>query len=157
MASGFDMEEFYLFRRKPRCRDTDKPDNGADILFADWYPEDLDLPVPTGTQEIWGSKTQGRPGHIPLLAVACLFADRFPEDVTISGDITAGQCWAAVRLANQSLEHPIQTPVTCRAEALAQRLRRLNVPVTKQLAAFFLPVSGEADAGNREDPEPFFP
>ena len=137
MTSGFDMEEFYLFRQKPRRRGADKPDNGADILFADWYPEDPDIPVPAGAQELWGNKTQGRPGHIPLLAIACLFADRFPEAVKIGGDITAGQCRAAVHLANQSLEHPIQTPVTCRAEALAQRLRRLNIPVTKQLSAFF--------------------
>lgn len=137
MASGFDMEEFCLFRRKPRCRDTDKPDTGADILFEDWYPEDPDIPTPTGTCWIWGAKTQGRPGHIPLLAIACLFADRFPEAVRIGGDITAGQCRAAVRLANQYLARPIQIPVTCWAEALLQRLRRTNIPVRKQVEAFF--------------------
>lgn len=137
MASGFDMEEFYLFRHKPNCRNIDKPDNGADILFADWYLEDPDIPVPTGTQEIWGNKTQGRPGHIPLLAIACLFADRFPEAVHIGGDITAGQCRAAVQLANQCLDQPVQIPVTCRAEAFLRRLRRTNIPVRKQVEAFF--------------------
>ena len=150
MASGFDMEEFHLFRRKPCCRDTDKPDNGADILFEDWYPEDSDIPTPTGACWIWGAKTQGRPGHIPLLAIACLFADRFPEAVRIGGDITAGQCRAAVRLANQCLDQPIQVPVTCRAEALLRCLRRTNIPVRKQVEAFFQLYLGRLtpEAGN---------
>lgn len=138
MDSGFDMEQFELFRRKPRLGGTGKPDNGADILFFDCSgSEEPDFPEPTGTYTLWSDKTQGRPGHIPLLAIACLFADRFPDAVSIGGDITAGQCRAAVKLANQSLERPIQTPVTCRAEALALRLRGLDIPAQKQLAAFF--------------------
>lgn len=137
MASGPDMEEFFLFRRKPRCCGVGAPDNGADILFEDWYPQDPDIPVPTGTCSLWGEKTQGRPGHIPLLAIACLFADRFPEAVNISGDISAGQCRAAARLAGRCLDRPIQTPVTCRAEALLQRLQKSGIPVQKQAAAFF--------------------
>lgn len=150
MASGFDMEEFYLFRRKPRCCNTNKPDNGADVLFEDWYPEDPDIPTPTGTRWIWGAKTQGRPGHIPLLAIACLFADRFPEAVHIGGDITAGQCRAAVRLASQCLDQPVQMPVACRAEALLRRPRKTNIPVRKQVEAFFQLYLGRLtpEAGN---------
>ena len=110
MDSGSDMEEFHLFRHKPRCRGTDQMDNGADILFEDWHSDDPDIPTPTGAQTIWNNKTQGRPGHIPLLAIACLFADRFPDAVKISGDVTAGQCGAAVRLANQYLEGPFFYP-----------------------------------------------
>lgn len=137
MDSGCDMESFYLFRRKPCCRRTADSEQGADIIFEDWYPEDPDIPAPPDTYTVWSGKTQGRPGHIPLLAIACLFADRFPEAVKISGDITAGQCRAAVRLANQYLERSIHTPVTCRAEDLIRRLRKSGIPVQKQILAFF--------------------
>lgn len=157
MDSGYNMEDFYLYRRRPRCRGTDQPDNGADILFHGWYSEDPRIPTPTGAQVIWDSKTQGRAGHIPLLAVACLFADRFPDAVKISGDITAGQCRAAVRLANDALGHPIQTPVTCRAEALAQRIRGWNIPVTKQLTAFFQLFLGRLTPETGEALKKFFP
>ena len=114
MASGFDMEDFLLCRELERYRQDAVQDSGeGDVLFCRWYSEDKeeDVPTPVDTVCIWGSKTQGRPGHIPLLAVMCLFADRFPEAVYIGGDISAGQCRAAVRLANQYLDRPIQEPV----------------------------------------------
>lgn len=138
MNSGFNMEAFLLFRDLDYYRRPDAGgDNGADILFDSWYPQDPDIPEPVGVCELWGNKTQGKPGHIPLLAIACLFADRFPEAVKIGGDITAGQCRAAVQLANQYLDCPIQPPVTCRAEALATRLRDVNISEPKRLKAFF--------------------
>ncbi len=136
MTSGSDMEGFRLFRDLERCSDADQ-DNGADILFAGRYLEDPDIPNPSYIRELWGNKTQGKPGHIPLLAIACLFADRFPEAVKIGGDITAGQCRAAVRLANRYLDRPIQPPIVCRAEALAARLRDTGIPEGKQVKAFF--------------------
>lgn len=137
MASGADMEEFTLPRRKPRCHSSDGPDNGVDILFRKQWSDDPEIPRPTAVRCVWAAKTQGGPGHIPLLAIACLFADRFPEAVMIDGDITAGQCRAAVRLDNQCLDRPVQIPVTCRAEALILRLQGSGIPVRKQLEEFF--------------------
>ena len=83
MASGFDMEWFYLFRRNPRCHSTSVPDNGQDILFEYWYPKDPDIPASIGAYQLWNEKTQGRLGHIPPLAIACLFANRFPDAVNV--------------------------------------------------------------------------
>lgn len=142
MASGCNMEYFDLFRNlEHNIRSEPEEDNGADILldglFTEWDSKDPDIPQPSGIYELWGNKTQGKPGHIPLLAIACLFADRFPEAVKVGGDVTAGQCRAAVRLANQCLTRPIQMPVTCRAEALARRLRAVGIPPIKQAETFF--------------------
>ena len=138
MDSGFNTEEFLLFRNL-ECYRSSKAveDNGADILLDDWYPEDSDTPQPPGVRELWGNKTQGKPAHIPLLAIGCLFADRFPDAVRVGGDITMGQCRKAVELANRYLERPIQVPVTCRAEPLARRLQGSGLPAVKQPEAFF--------------------
>lgn len=82
MASGYNMEYFDLFRNlEHNFSAKNVEDNGADILFdglfTEWDPKDPDIPQPSGVYELWGDKTQGKPGHIPLLAIACLFADRF--------------------------------------------------------------------------------
>lgn len=136
MDSGANMEDFCLTRAKPaplRC--SDDTDNAVDILFARFW-DDNQIPTPNRIVCLWDSKTQGAPGHIPLLAVACLFADRFPDAVRVGGDITAGQCRAAVRLANECLNHPIDVPVVCRPEALAERLHAADQPVNKQIEMF---------------------
>ena len=138
MDSGFNTEEFFLFRNLECYRGPEAvEDNGADILLDDWYPKDADIPQPPGVRELWGNKTQGEPAHIPLLAIACLFADRFPDAVMVGGDITMGQCRKAVELVNRYLERPIQVPVTCRAEPLARRLQGTGIPEAKQPEAFF--------------------
>lgn len=144
LTSGYNMEDFAIFRSldlyRKELSEPEEPDNGADVLFKDWYCDDagdFKIPRPNHAENIWGGKTQGDPAHMVLLAIACLFADCFPEAVTVSGDITAGQCNAAVRLVRECLGIDIQPPVRCRPDALAQRVHSASVPEQKQLDAFF--------------------
>lgn len=140
--SGYDMEDFSLYRSLDYYWKAigDKEDNGADILFYDALhgePEDAAIPCPSPVRNLWGGKTQGSPGHIPLLAIACLFADRFPDAVTVSGDITAGQCNTAVRLVRETLGLDIQPPVRCRPNALVKRIQAADMTETLKLEVFF--------------------
>ena len=145
MDSGYNMEDFALFRsldyyQKELGEGDGAEDNGDDILFCGWYTGESDdslIPIPNQAGDIWGGKTQGEPGHIPLLAIACLFADRFPDAVTVGGDITAGQCNAAVRLVRECLGIDIQPPVRCRSDALSKRIHAAAMPEQMQLRAFF--------------------
>jgi hypothetical protein len=40
---------------------------------------------------VFGNKTQGRPYHLPLLAVAALIENHFPTAAVVTGDIDAAQ------------------------------------------------------------------
>lgn len=144
LTSGYNMEDFALFRSldfyQNELNKPEDPDNGVDILLENWYSDDVGdfkIPRPNHAENIWGGKTQGDPAHMVLLAIACLFADRFPKAVTVSGDITAGQCNAAVRLVRECLGIDIQPPVRCRPDALSQRIRSAGIPEQHQLDAFF--------------------
>ncbi len=141
MVSGFDMEDFTLHRNLEYYQKWVKSeeDDGVDIIFANYYPEsdNDEIIIPDCVCNVWGGKTQGCLGHIPLLGIACLFADRFPDAVIVSGDITAGQCRSAVQFANKFLESPIDIPVICRPKDLAQRIRKNTLSVQQKLGVFF--------------------
>ena len=74
-------------------------------------------------------KTQGYAHHIPLLAVCCLIVDRLADQAYVYGDITAGQCRNAVKLANKYLDRPISLPDYCDPKRMALRLKRLSLSV----------------------------
>ena len=145
MDSGCNMEDFSLYRslqayRDAMDKDGKQTDNGVDILFDKWYtgdPEDKEMPRPNLVAHIWDGKTQGRPGHMALLTIACLFADRFPHAVMIGGNISVNQCDVAARLVRQCLGIDIQPPVICRPDALAKQIRAENMPEHLQLTSFF--------------------
>ncbi len=70
------------------------------------------------TINIWEENTFGREGHIELLAIACLFCDRFKNVIQVYGNITYGQCLNACKLANQYLQKPIEMPYQCQYEKI---------------------------------------
>jgi hypothetical protein len=63
-------------------------------LNYDWSDERF-----THIYSEWGSKTQGEPYHIYLLAVACLIEARLGTKAFVYGDITRGQCKKAVEIS----------------------------------------------------------
>lgn len=138
MTSGYNMEEFCLYRKlDDNCPKDRKPDNKEDILINDCQNSVDGIRENPGVYYRWGGKTQGREGHLPLLAIACLLADRFPNAVSVNGDISAGQCKIAQKIVKDCLGIEIQLPVCCQAEALARRMKNTGISGEKQLQCFF--------------------
>ncbi len=105
MITGDNTEDFAMVRDldvyKKNVTD-DGTDNGADILTDRIYPKDYPEITAVGHKKVdsvFFNKTQGEASHLYLLAVACLITDRFPDAAMVFGDISAGQCRAAVRWA----------------------------------------------------------
>ena len=96
---------------------------------------------------VWGSKTQGEPYHIYLLAIACLIATRLGSKAYVGGDITRTQCERAVRLANGLLAVPIVIPDQCNHKRLYERVAALPLTDLDRLCAY-----NELYVGNRSRP-----
>jgi len=75
-------------------------------------------------RDVFSSKTQGHPYHIPLLAVAMLVEDRFPEYAHASGDIDIYQARKAQQFARPILEREIALPICVDAPRLFERMCR---------------------------------
>ena len=122
LTTGNNMEDFELSRDISTCH---AEDNGVDILgnLLD-EPEDFGQEPPAFIH-LWGAKTQGQRGHIYLLAMACVLADRFPEAVIVHGDITAGQCMKAAKHAGNLLGREISIPVQFDAWRLYARVQAM--------------------------------
>lgn len=69
-------------------------------------------------------KTQGHPYHIPLLAVAMLVEDRFPEYAHASGNIDIYQARKAQQFARPILEREIALPICVDAPRLFEKICR---------------------------------
>lgn len=95
--------------------------------------------------EVFRSKTQGLPYHIPLLAIASLIESRFPNYACVYGDITKEQAQKAVNWANTILEEPIQIPVRVDPPRLLERLQEFNEDENKLEAIVDLTI------GNKEE------
>lgn len=85
---------------------------------------------------VWGAKTQGEPYHMYLLAIACLVETRLGKNAFVYGDITRGQCRAAVELANKYLDNPIDIPDRCDMERFYNRVSRLQLSRKEQFIVF---------------------
>lgn len=121
------------------------PDSRGDVLFAP-HSDTLGkagFDCRSGVVTVFWSKTLSKEIHIAILALACLFADRLPDAVTIGCDIDLNQCREAVELANHYLENKIKTPVICRVGELMERLAALDIPREKQLCTFMTLYLGE--------------
>ena len=75
---------------------------------------------------IWNNKTQGAPYHMYLLAIGCMAEQMLGVQAIIRGDITYGQCVKAAKMATDVLGEEIVPPVSCRLEALYERINRLD-------------------------------
>ena len=123
LRTGSTMETHYI----PRSFGVDVPDTGSGQSMLALYlsePEKYSLTRPDAAW-ILCNKTQGTPAHIWLLAMACVFCDRFPDACYLSGDITAGQVYRAVRLAEEVLGRTIKPPVAYDMEQLLSRVQTL--------------------------------
>lgn len=97
------------------------------------------------TYSLWDAKTQGKPYHMYLLAIACMIEDRLEEKAFTYGDITQGQCRKAVEMANQYLKKPIQIPARCDMGRLYRRIQLLPIEEKEKLEAFEYFYLGEQD------------
>lgn len=95
---------------------------------------------------LWGSKTQGEPYHMYLLAIACLIVSRLGRKACVYGDITKGQCDRAVRMANEYLDCKIDTPDQCDMDRLFLRIDDLPLAETDKLRLFARLYLGRRDA-----------
>lgn len=137
MRTGDNTEDYILFGDIHAYLSSKKQtDNGREILLG--VLKDMKVPKkPRGCINLWGGRTQGEDSHIYLLAVGCLFASRFPEAVTVTGSISAGQCRKAVRWANQYLDEAIQIPDIGSMDRLLSRLKSTAIPREQIMEAFF--------------------
>ena len=108
--------------------DADAPD-AMFSMIPSYLDYEWDDPRFQRCYELWGEKTQGKPYHMYLLAVACLIESRLGPKAFTYGDITRGQCRRAVELANEHLDKKIEMPASCDSERLLKRIR--NFPVSE--------------------------
>lgn len=85
--------------------------------------------------EVFSSKTQGHPYHIPLLAVAMLVEDHFPEYAHVSGDIDRYQAEQAQAFAKSILKKEIALPICVNSSRLFERIGR-HYPGMKAIEYF---------------------
>lgn len=109
-------------------------------LDYDWNDE-----ICSHTYSLWDSKTQGKPYHIYLLAIACLIEDRLSEKAFVYGDITLGQCRKAVKMANMYLKKPIHVPAHCDMDRLYKRVQKLPLEEAEKVAIFECSYLGAKD------------
>jgi hypothetical protein len=96
-----------------------EPGVQRDIL---WAPKDkAHYPVAAGL-DVFGSKTQGYPYHLAMLAVGVLIENWFPQRAVVTGDINRSQAEPVVRWAESVLGRSFQLPVICHPSRLWQRL-----------------------------------
>lgn len=146
MLTGDNMEDFALHEDLAWYGHQDMEDNGADIALAYLFEEDakeLGIVVPD-TRWVWDAKTQGRRGHMFLLAIGCLVNDAFPDAVRLGGDISYGQCEKAIEVVKEATGRDVVMPVRFDRTELFKRISR-SVPSEKQLAAFMKIYRGNKD------------
>lgn len=111
------METFDLSRDWQRYR----PEQVAGAPLTWSNPKDPWAGV-SGGIELFGNKTQGRPAHFAILAVAHLIEHRFPGRSFVSGDLTPDGCeWVRSWLA-KTIDEPVRPLLCLDAQALWTRL-----------------------------------
>lgn len=71
---------------------------------------------------IFADKTQGYSYHIPILAVAMLIEDHFPQAAMVDGDIDIEQAVAAQALLKQVLQQEVKLPIAVAPDRLYSQL-----------------------------------
>lgn len=133
LRTGSTMETHFI----PQTFGVETPAASSASMLALYLdePEQYGLEEPE-TAHILFNKTQGTAGHIWLLAMACVFCDTFPDATYLGGDITAGQVYRALRLAEGALGRKLAPPVAYDLERLLPRVRELahgDEPMTARL------------------------
>ena len=123
LRTGSMMEPHFI----PRFFGVDEPKENANESILALYL-DADAPYEISepeTADILSNKTQGTASHIWLLAMACVFCDRFPDAACVMGDITAGQVNRALQIAEDVLGRKLLPPLAYDMERLLARIRSL--------------------------------
>lgn len=130
-------EEYFLSRNM--IKEEDYKEDASDALlgllptYLNYDREDARFGQ---IYNVWGSKTQGEPYHIYLLAIACLIESRLGNKAFVYGDITRAQCKHAVELANMHLKEPIDIPARCDKERFWKRVSDLPFSEKEQFEIF---------------------
>lgn len=140
-------ETYYLPKDLVEDREPE-PDAGDALLGV--LPAYLDYEwkddLCSHTYKKWGSKTQGEPYHLYLLAIACLIESRLGKKAFVYGDITRGQCIRAVEMANEFLDEPIHVPDRCSMERFFARVSDLPLTEEEKMSVFVSLYLGTKDA-----------
>ncbi len=151
ITTGSNMEEFSLYDNieyyRYSCqntwcgtRDIDMEKTmSSEMLFDYIYPEDYDMKYATyelGTTIVMAGKTQGECGHMGLLEIGCLLADRFPDSVTVRGDISYAQCVRAAAQVKEILGRTIRLPERYDYTIVFERLSKIVDARTDLLRLF---------------------
>lgn len=136
-------ESFALARNLNYYRkNTSQERNCHDILFSKtWRLGDIPnqlKDIKAASAIVFDSKTQGKPFHIPLLAIACLIESRFPYYAVVRGDVTAAQMKKAVEWANKILSKPIHLSDRLDNKKLLNRIQNKIVDESILLEMFML-------------------
>lgn len=160
ILTGSNMEEFNLYDNIEYYRysclnswisklDIDMEKTmSTEILFDYINPEKYDTKYSnydSGTSIVMAGKTQGEYGHMGILEIGCLLADRFPNSVTIRGDVSYAQCVRAVSRVNKILGRTIKLPERYDCTIVFERLSKIVDDRTDLLNLFY-----EIYAGPRE-------
>lgn len=124
-VSGRRAESFCLYRHlhrhlhRPLSRSPNASEPDVDVLWVD--EQDATYPVGSGI-DIFGSKTQGYPYHLAVLAVGILFENRFPKHCFVHGQLEREPAKQALLWVNAVLGTDFQLPVCLDGRALHARL-----------------------------------
>ncbi|WP_339183939.1 hypothetical protein [Oceanobacillus sp. FSL W7-1293] len=134
-------ESFILYRDIEHYRKRNPLREGCPDILADWmnwyvFYDQEERQIPIDSVSVFDSKTQGTPYHNYILAIACLFESRFPEQVIVRGDISIGQMNKAIEWANTILQKPIQLTERADNEKLIKRISRIVGDEYGALTAF---------------------
>lgn len=103
--------------------------------YMEFGDEDISMDPKWNTDcwSCWWGKTQGRPQHISLLAIALMIESRLPGKVYVYGDINEDQCEEAVRRANGLLDEQISEPEQWDYQRLYIRINRFPISEVDKL------------------------
>lgn len=140
-------EDYYLPRNLVNLQEAapDAKDALLGIICDDMDEEWDDSPYKK-FYTLWRNKTQGKPYHLYLLAIACLIQARLGKKAFVYGGITRGQCRKAVEMANEHLSMPIDIPDRCDMERFFRRVSDLPLSKKQQLTVFTRFYLGTQDA-----------
>ncbi|MFD0713811.1 hypothetical protein [Paenibacillus sp. GCM10027626] len=117
-------ESFKLIRDLQYYRKQSSGRGQCDDILISLISEDLD-DSEVDDVEVFESKTQGLPYHIPVLAIACLIESRFPGHAIVFGDVSFSQIYKAVEWANSKLKKPIELMDRADNAKLLNRIKRV--------------------------------
>lgn len=115
-AESFEMycDLKYYRRNIDRRSNRKEPSSHILVSIASEASDDTNL---------FDNKTQGYPYHLPLLAVAMLVEDRFPNHAFVHGDINIQQALAAQEMLREILGREIALPICVDAPRLFKKLQ----------------------------------